>query len=152
MGFGVAAIARCRPHTPPVTSVSQPTTVAPVQAAQPPVRTAATRRLMGVPWTVTVHADSSGRAARAIAAAFAEVARLESILSDYDAGSELSRLSAAAPTAVPIAVGDDLWRVLARAAEIRDATGGAFDPTVGPLTTLWRRARRTGRMPPAARL
>jgi len=42
--------------------------------------------------------------------------------------------------------------VLERAGEIRDATDGAFDLTVGPLTALWRRARRSGRLPPADKL
>lgn len=106
-----------------------------------------TRRLMGVPWTITVHARSAEDAGRALAAAFAEVARLEKILSDYDPASELSRLSAAAPTPQSVPVGDDLWNVLSRAVEIRDATGGSFDPTVGPLTTLWRQSRRSGVLP-----
>lgn len=111
------------------------------------VRVIQTQRLMGVPWTITVHAESDAAGRAAIAAGFAEVARLESLLSDYDPGSELSRLSALAPTAQPQHVSDDLWRVLGRAVEIRDATNGAFDPTVGPLTSLWRQARRSGRMP-----
>jgi thiamine biosynthesis lipoprotein len=102
---------------------------------------------MGVPWTITVHAETAAAGRAAIAAGFAEVARLEGILSDYDPQSELSRLSAAAPTAAPKPVSDDLWRVLERAIEIRDATEGAFDPTVGPLTSLWRQARRSGRLP-----
>ncbi len=126
-------------------------------AASPPGPTAATRvsqtqRLMGVPWTITVHAPSEAVGDAAIAAGFAEVARLEPILSDYDPQSELSRLSAAAPTAAPKHVSDDLWRVLERAVEIRDATDGAFDPTVGPLTSLWRQARRSGRLPLAGKL
>jgi thiamine biosynthesis lipoprotein len=87
-----------------------------------------------------------------LAAAFAEVDRLEGILSDYDPASELSRLSAAAPTPEPVAVGPELWRVLERAVAFRDASGGAFDPTVGPLTTLWRQARKARRMPPAEKL
>ena len=111
------------------------------------VRVSQTQRLMGVPWTITVYAESDAAGRAAIAAGFAEVARLESLLSDYDPGSELSRLSALAPTAQPQQVSDDLWRVLGRAVEIRDATNGAFDPTVGPLTSLWRQARRSGRMP-----
>jgi FAD:protein FMN transferase len=102
---------------------------------------------MGVPWTITLYAESPAAGRAALAAGFAEVARLERILSDYDPQSELSRLSAAAPTAVPEPVSDDLWQVLERAVEIRDATGGAFDPTVGPLTSLWRQARRSGRLP-----
>ncbi len=110
------------------------------------------RRLMGMPWTITVHAESGAVAAKAIGAAFAEVERLETLLSDYDPESELSRLSAAAPTASPVPVSEDLWAVLARAVAIRDATEGSFDPTVGPLTTLWRQARRSGRLPRAEKL
>ena len=106
---------------------------------------------MGVPWTITVYA-SQAAAHAAIAAAFAEISRLEGILSDYDSDSELSRLSAASPTSGPVAVGDDLWRVLAMAVAWRDRSGGAFDPTIGPLTTLWRQARRSGVMPRADKL
>lgn len=104
---------------------------------------------MGVAWTITAYAASHSQARAAIAAAHDEVARLERIFSDYDPASELSRLSVAAPTAEPVPVSDDLWRVLAQAIAFRDASGGAFDPTVGPLTTLWRRARRTGALPAA---
>jgi len=102
---------------------------------------------MGVPWTITVYAESAAAGDVAIAAGFAEVERLERILSDYDPQSELSQLSGQAPTATARPVSDDLWRVLKRAVEIRDATDGAFDPTVGPLTSLWRQARRSGRLP-----
>ena len=102
---------------------------------------------MGVPWTITVYAESAAAGDVAIAAGFAEVERLERILSDYDPQSELSRLSGQAPTATAQPVSDDLWQVLKRAVEIRDATDGAFDPTVGPLTSLWRQARRSGRLP-----
>ena len=107
---------------------------------------------MGVPWTITVCAPTADAAAAAIAAGFTEVARLERILSDYDPASELARLSALAPTREPVEVGEDLWRVLSRAVEIRDATAAAFDPTVGPLTSLWRQARRAGRLPSEERL
>lgn len=108
-----------------------------------------TRRLMGVPWTIAVYASTAEQARTAITAAFAEIARLEGVLSDYEPTSELSRLSAAAPTQAPVAVGTDLWGVLSAAVAWRDRSGGAFDPTVGPLTTLWRQARRSGVMPRA---
>lgn len=109
-------------------------------------RVVETRRHMGVTWTITAHGPAAATAA-AVGAAHDEVARLEAILSDYDPTSELSRLSAAAPTVEPVAVGDDLWRVLSQAVAVRDASDGAFDPAVGPLTTLWRQARRTGALP-----
>lgn len=110
-------------------------------------RVTETRRLMGVPWTITLHAASEASGRAGLEAAFAEIARLDRVLSDYDPDSELSALSAAAATTAPVPVGADLWNVLERAVAIRDASGGAFDPTVGPLTGLWRQARRTGRLP-----
>lgn len=134
---------------PPVAAPAAGAVVRTPRAAE---RVTATRRLMGVPWTITVYAPSQATGVAAIEAGFAEVARLEAILSDYDPTSELSRLSARAPTLAPVPVGEDLGRVLARALAIRDATGGGFDPTVGPLTTLWRQARRTGRLPPGDKL
>jgi len=123
-----------------------------VAGTPPAARHGETRRLMGVPWTIAVFAATPEAGREAVEAAFAEVKRLEGILSDYDSASELSRLSAAAPTASPVPVGDDLWRVLSAAVEWRDRSGGAFDPTVGPLTTLWRQARRAGVMPRAEKL
>jgi thiamine biosynthesis lipoprotein len=112
-----------------------------------PVRLTETRRAMGVPWTISVFAPSAPAGRAALAAAFTEIARLDAILSDYDPQSELARLSAASPMESPRRVSPDLWRVLAAAVEYRDASAGGFDPTVGPLTTLWRQARRSGRLP-----
>ena len=111
------------------------------------VRVSESRRLMGAPWTITVHAANQAAGSEAIAAAFAEIERLEGILSDYDPTSELSRLSAAAPTPEPVPVGADLWLVLVAAEGTRELTAGAFDIAVGPLTSLWRQARRSGRLP-----
>jgi thiamine biosynthesis lipoprotein len=113
----------------------------------PSIRLTETRRAMGVPWTITVCAASAPAGQAALAAAFAEIARLDAILSDYDPASELSQLSAASPMESPRRVSPDLWRVLAAAVEVRDASAGGFDPTVGPLATLWRQARRSGRLP-----
>jgi thiamine biosynthesis lipoprotein len=110
------------------------------------IRVAETQPHMGVPWTITVYAAGEAAGAEAIAAGFAEVNRLERILSDYDPDSELSRLSAAdGQAAVP--VGHDLWNVLDRAEELRGLTDGAFDIAVGPLTRLWRHTRWTGHLP-----
>lgn len=117
-----------------------------------PVRTSGRRRAMGVEWVVTVYAETAGAGSAAVEAALDEAVRLDAILSDYSAESELSRLSAAAPTADPVAVGADLWEVLERAVAIRDASAGAFDPTVGPLTALWRQSRKSGTLPSQRRL
>jgi len=116
------------------------------------VRVAETQPHMGVPWTITVHAASDAAGAAAIAAGFAEVERLERILSDYDPNSELSRLSAASAASKAVPVGHDLWNVLTRAEEIRMLTDGAFDIAVGPLTGLWRQSRRSGHLPRSDKL
>ena len=122
------------------------------RSAPAPERVSETRRLMGVPWTITLHAASRTAGQAALAAAFAEVSRLDGILSDYDPQSEVSRLSAAAPMSAAIPVGAELGEVLELAAAFCAASQGAFDPTVGPLTALWRQARRSGRLPRADRL
>jgi thiamine biosynthesis lipoprotein len=110
------------------------------------------RRIMAVPWKITVYARDHKIGSAAVAAALAEVERLERVLSDYDPESELARLSAAAPMPEPVEVSDDLWRVLVAAESLRKESDGAFDIAVGPLTTLWRQARRSGKLPRADKL
>lgn len=110
---------------------------------------------MGTEFRVVLYAADAGAARRAADAAFARIAALDDALSDWDDGSELSRLSRAswggAPSE-PVAVSADLHRVLERAVEIAARTGGAFDPTIGPYVRLWRRSRRQGELPTRARL
>lgn len=101
---------------------------------------------MGSKFTIVVHATDRERAARAIDLAFERIHRLDLVMSDYLDESELSRLSASSGSATRIAVSDDLWPPLATAQLVSGWTRGAFDITAGPLTTLWRRARRERRL------
>ncbi|HEX3999866.1 MAG TPA: FAD:protein FMN transferase [Pirellulales bacterium] len=103
---------------------------------------------MAVNFRIVMYAPDEAAAKQAAGAAFARVKQIDGIMSDYDSGSELCRLSDTAPAAKGVAVSDDLWRVLVRARAKSEATDGAFDVTVGPLTRLWRRARRSGKLPP----
>jgi thiamine biosynthesis lipoprotein len=96
--------------------------------------------------------DEKPRFEQALDAAFARIRTLDKILSDYDDASELSRLSAASPTAKRVPVSGELWRALERADAMSRLTDGAFDATVGPLTRLWRRSRRQRELPSAERL
>ncbi|REK48512.1 MAG: FAD:protein FMN transferase [Planctomycetota bacterium] len=102
---------------------------------------------MGTPFRLVFYADTETLANKAATAAFSRVAELNGSLSDYLPESELSRLGAASPTPEPLAVGDDLWRVLRHAQRLARATDGAFDVTVGPYSRLWRRARRRRAVP-----
>jgi thiamine biosynthesis lipoprotein len=99
---------------------------------------------MGMPVRLRFYAPAD-RAAAAARAALDRIAALDAILSDYRDDSELRRLGARA--GVWVVVSPELFAVLSRALEISRATGGAFDPTVGPLVVLWREARANRRLP-----
>ena len=71
------------------------------------------------------------------------------MLSDYRSDSELMRLCRQAG-GDPVHVSDELFFVLSRAQEVSRISDGAFDVTVGPVVKLWRRVRRTGRLPEPA--
>lgn len=107
---------------------------------------------MGTRFLVVLYAADKKVANQAFEAAFTRISDLDATLSDYDPESELSALSRAAPTPHPTGVSDDLWAVLTTAQQVSAETDGAFDVTVGPLTKLWRRARRRHRLPSPSRL
>lgn len=109
---------------------------------------------MGVKAEITLYALDQDTATAAAAHAFERLAELDQILSDYRPTSELNQLcDAFAPGStsvrpVPRTISLDLARVLDAAAGIATLTDGAFDPTIAPLVTLWREARRTRQLPP----
>ena len=117
-----------------------------------PVRSFAAYRLGGQ-ITMRIAARDAAAAQAAADAAFAEAKRLDAILSDYDPDSELNRLmdllSDGVPAEAPLSVriSADLDRCLFQAFTLAEQTDGAFDPTIGPLTHLWRRAKRRRRLP-----
>lgn len=76
--------------------------------------------------------------------AFARIAYLEAVLSDWNPQSELRSLEGNAVGEWTV-VSAPLRDVLALALSVARATDGAFDPTVGALTSLWRESVRTGR-------
>ena len=131
-------------------------TASTVAAAEPRLaKFQETQLHMGVEFEIVLYAQNEQQAKEVFSQAFARIAELDKAMSDYDPASELSRLSetsaAGAPTK-PIKISDDLMRVLAHAQDVSRQTSGAFDVTVGPLTKLWRRARRQKELPSAEQL
>ena len=106
---------------------------------------------MGTTARVVLYAPTKSEADQAAAAAFGRIAVLDATLSDYRPDSELSRLTRDG-VGRPIPVSRDFFRVLAAAQGMAARTGGAFDITVGPLSQLWRRARRQVELPSPAEL
>ena len=113
---------------------------------------AVTQPHMGVRFEIVCYAQDEKSAALATEAAFARIAQLNKSLSDYDPQSEISKLAATAPHDTDQPISDDLAAVLAVADEIYQQSGGAFDPTIGPLSKLWRRARRLHAFPEMEKL
>lgn len=107
---------------------------------------------MGTKFIIVLYAADEQAANRAFKAAFSRITQLDHELSDYDPDSELSRLTRSGAIGQPIQLSEDLCAVLTAAQAIARWSDGAFDVTVGPLTKLWRRARRQHRLPPPDRL
>lgn len=93
--------------------------------------------VMGTRFDVEVDAadDEIGRAA--CAAAWDRIEELERAMSTWIEDSNLSRVNREAADH-PVEVDPDTFEVLVRAREVWGLSGGAFDPTVGPLIELWR--------------
>lgn len=106
---------------------------------------------MGTTFRVVLYAADKPAAKTAADAAFARVAELDGIMSDYKKDSELMLLckAFATETGPPVKVGDDLFFVLQKGDELSRKSDGAFDVTVGPVVQLWRLARRTQMLPDA---
>ena len=113
---------------------------------RPAARLEFTEPHMGMQARIVLFAEDLQAAKRAAEAAFARITELDRALSDYRADSELMRLCEHSGHG-PTPVSEDLFAVLKRANEISAASGGAFDVTVGPVTRLWREAKRTGTRP-----
>lgn len=107
---------------------------------------------MGMAFRIVLYAADASAAHTASRAAFARIQALNQIFSDYETESELNLLSQQAGQEEPVPLSPELWCVLERAQALARQTDGAFDVTIGPVTALWRKARREKRLPEAARL
>ncbi|MFQ5735195.1 MAG: FAD:protein FMN transferase, partial [Planctomycetaceae bacterium] len=83
--------------------------------------------------------------------ALQRVHELESQMTVYREGGELAEINRRA-FAGPVPVEAQLFELLTRAKRLAEQTGGAFDPTSGPLIALWRHCRAEGRVPSADEL
>lgn len=101
---------------------------------------------MGTAWSIQVYALDQAAARHAVDRAFARVEAIEQCMSDFRADSEINRLAESAPGSWrPVSA--ELYAVLRFSLRLARWSDGAFDPTVGPLTRLWRRAFRQRQFP-----
>src|SRR5260370_36257318 len=86
---------------------------------------------MGVPFRIVLYAPDPTAASSASAASFQRIKQLNDMMSDYDADSELSRLSRGSGQAREVPVSDDLWRVASGPPPSGAASGGGAAAAVG---------------------
>jgi len=92
---------------------------------------------MGTGVTLTIWGNDEVKAARAASAAFAELNRVDTVMSSWLGTSDVSIINASEPGSA-VHVGDEVFSVIELAIDAAKKTGGAFDITVGGFRGLWK--------------
>jgi thiamine biosynthesis lipoprotein len=109
------------------------------------------RELMATRFTIVCYTDDQAAAQKAAENAFAIAEKVNNTASDYLPDSELTRL-ASKSIDTPISLDPLLYDLLEYSREMAVTTHGAFDPTLGPLTKLWRETRKSRLLPDPEKL
>ena len=104
------------------------------------------RMVMGTFARVIAVAADSKEALGCIEAAFAEITKIDELMSDYKNDSEISELNRDGFRRA-VVVSKATYEVLQRSIEFSELSDGAFDITIGPLVDLWRSAAEANSVP-----
>jgi thiamine biosynthesis lipoprotein len=117
-------------------------------AATRPARVLAreSRNLMGTTIVVSVVVPSEEEGRRALDLAFAQMEKVDRMMSEYRPDSELSQINRTAAEG-PVRVSPEMRFVLEVSLEVSRLSDGAFDVTCGPIVELWRTAGKRGSVP-----
>lgn len=115
-----------------------------VTAGSPLHRVERTSWALGTHISIVALHEDEAKAGDAIEAAFAEIERVETVMSIYRDDSEISRLNACGLLYSPHPF---MLTVLAYSQKLAQDTGGAFDVTVQPLWTSFFEAKKRGALP-----
>ena len=107
--------------------------------------------VMGTFARVVAVAADSNTAKGCIEAAFAEIEKIDELMSDYKSASEISELNRDGFRRA-VKVSKSTYEVLQKSIEFSKLSGGAFDVTVGPLVDLWHSAGDANFLPTDAEL
>ncbi len=100
---------------------------------------------MGTTYSVALYGYDRNQMLAAMEAAFEEVRRLDGLLSNYRAGSDLSQVNRFAAER-PVKVTPEFFDLLERCLEYSRESEGAFDISVGPLMKVWGFYKGSGRL------
>ena len=101
---------------------------------------------MGSTYSVALYGEDRMTMEAAVEAAFDEVRRLDSLLSNYRPESEWSQVNRYAAEH-PVKVSAELFQLLSACLEYSRQSEGAFDITVGPLMKVWGFYKGSGHLP-----
>lgn len=120
--------------------------ITPGRAQQPYKRVL---KLMGSRFEITVVAPTQEQGEAWIDLAVAEIARIEKLISSWDADSQTSEINRMAG-ARPVVVDPELFDLIERSVGISHLTDGAFDITYASMDKIWRFDGSMKEMPPEA--
>jgi len=107
-----------------------------------------TRVIMGTYVTITAERGDLPEilTRAAVFDAFAEIERVDRLMSTYKQDSQLSEINRQAGIR-PVKVDPEVMQAVKDALEVSRMTAGGFDPTVGPLVRLWGIGHEGARVP-----
>src|SRR5262245_22353740 len=91
---------------------------------------------MGTIFTISIWGGTAEERSKAFEDASQEVDRIEALMSTYRPDSEISQINRSSGT-IPRHISQDMVNLLTISQKVWEMSGGAFDPTVGPLVDLW---------------
>jgi thiamine biosynthesis lipoprotein len=104
---------------------------------------------MGSPFNIVMVSDDSLKAAALAKKSYALVDSFNHIFSDYESESEIGRLNSYTGTQDQ-KISAALWDVFMISGKAYQKSKGSFDITVGPLSHIWRKARKEKSFPSRA--
>ena len=104
--------------------------------------------VLGTVCTIAIH---DGKSAGVMENAFTAVREIDRRMSLHRPESEINAVNGEAGRTA-VSVSDDTFSVVRRAVAFSSLSGGAFDPTVGPLVRLWGIGTDNPRVPAAAEI
>ena len=102
---------------------------------------------MGSPFTISIFANDSVKAAKAANAAFHCADSLNQIFSDYLDSSELNRLNATSGQNRYVPIFAAMLDIVKYSLEAAEESEGSYDISMGPVVKLWRKARAEKKLP-----
>ncbi len=105
-----------------------------------------TRLLMDTTVNIKLFADSDKAAQSALNAAFAEMTRIDALMSFYSKNSELSKINRIA-SKKPVKVSPEIYNIIKDSMYYAKLSRGGFDLTVGELTKLWGFGTQSQKLP-----